>query len=110
MATSPTHLAGPTTIGSSTSILFQAVAVTWIHKITLLNYSGAVRSVSLYFVPSGQTPITGNLVVQDKQLNIGEAWEAWMLEGHVLGVDDTIRGVADAGNAISILLSGSLFT
>jgi hypothetical protein len=79
---------------------------TIIDKMTAINYSAAVRTISVNIVPAGQTAASSNLVVQSKSLQPGEAYTFPEIAGHILTLGDSISTLGSLAASMSLRVSG----
>jgi hypothetical protein len=74
---------------------------TIIDKMTAINYSAAVRTISVNIVPA-----SSNLVVQNKSLQPGEAYTFPEIAGHILTLGDSISTLGSLAASMSLRVSG----
>lgn len=97
-----------TQLGTSASSLYQVnVNITAIiKKLTITNTSAGAVTVTIYLVPSGNTPSTSNMVTDAIAIAAGKTYEAYECEGHVLQTGDSIQAFSSAATSLSIRASG----
>lgn len=99
-------MTSPTQLGTSASTLYtvgSGVTAT-VKEILVSNVSGSAASVSLYFVNSGGIAATSNLMFPAVSIsaNSSIAFDV----NQVLDAGSTIQGLASAGSAINVMISG----
>lgn len=83
---------------------------TVITRITFTNTSTTDRFVSLWLVPSGDTPQDSNKILDENFVAAGETFSLSDVEGQALPQGNTIQAAAEAVNAITIIGSGTEVT
>ncbi|WP_332605480.1 hypothetical protein [Acinetobacter sp. ESBL14] len=92
------------------TIQFTAAANTTIDKFTVTNTSAAIAKFSCNLVLVGGTASASNLVIKDKEVNVGETYVCPELVGHSLEAGSFINTVADTASALTVRASGREIT
>lgn len=81
---------------------------TIIKKLTFTNpvSSAAARQVTVYLVPNGGSASDTTTIASAKVVAIGQSWECFEAENHILEAGDTIQAFADAATDVTIMGSG----
>ena len=77
-----------------------------IDKFTAVNYSGTTATLTVYLVPTGDTPSDASAVVRAKALLPNETYLFPEVVGHVLNPGNYIATAASAAASIAIRASG----
>ena len=85
----------------------------YLQKVTFTNNTNTAVTLTVWWVPSGGAHGNGNIVVSNVTIapkgptNDG-VYEAFVLEGHLLGAGDSLWAVAGSANQVVAAISGSL--
>lgn len=81
---------------------------TIIKKLTFTNpvSSAAARLVTVYLIPSGGSASDTTTITSQKAVAIGQSWECFEAENHILNPGDFLQAFADAGTDVTIMGSG----
>lgn len=79
-----------------------------VKKLTFTNpvSSAAARQVTVYLVPNGGSANDADTLVSQKVVAIGQTWECFECENHILESGDTLQAFADAATDVTIMGSG----
>lgn len=107
MTVTPKVLVPPVNVAATSATQYTANNVSAIiDKCTVVNYSAAAASISIYLPPAGASASSSNLVLQNKTLQAGETYTCPEVVGHVLANGGSIVTVASAALAIAMRVSG----
>lgn len=95
---------------NSQTTQFTATAYTVIDKFTVTNISGSVATLSVNLVASGGGAANTNLIVDARQIGVGETYTCPELVGHTLVAGSFISTLASAASALTIRASGREIT
>lgn len=111
VAITPTPLFEPLQLLSGPHTYYTADATTRIDKLTVANTDSVPRSVTLYWVPNGQTiSDPAAVIIPASFLQPGESRDLWQFIGHVLAQGDQIGAGCDDGGVVNFFGSGTLVT
>lgn len=79
---------------------------TIIDKITAINYSAAVQTISVNLVPAGQGAGDSNLIVKAKTLQPSETYTFPEIAGHILSTGDSISTLGSLAASMNFRVSG----
>jgi hypothetical protein len=81
---------------------------TIIKKLTFTNpvSSAAARIVTVHLVPSGGAASDTNTITSQKSIAIGQTWECFEAENHILSPGDFVQALADAATDVTMMMSG----
>lgn len=106
----PKKLFAPAQLTGSSAVYYTVPlnVKTIIKKLTFTNpvSSAAARLVTVYLVPSGGSASDTTTLISQKSVAIGETWECFQIENHIIESQDTIRAFADAATDVTIMGSG----
>lgn len=77
---------------------------------TVINTTGATATVSISLVKSGGTAGAANRVVSSFSMAAGDSYAIEELAGHFLGPGDFISAVAGTASAVTLVISGVVFS
>lgn len=105
----PKQLISTQYIANTTTLYYTVptATVTVVRRISMSNVTSAAETVTIYYVPSGDTPGASNKVLGDYQIDANSSVAPIVLEGIVLEAGDTIRMSASAANAIVVIGAGT---
>lgn len=99
-----------TQLTTSTTILYTCPlgTNTRVTAFTAVNNSVSNQTYNIYLVPSGDSPVTANKILNTSTIFADGKTdnETYRILGHVLSPGDTIQGDASANTAISLFISG----
>ncbi len=107
MAASIAPLIEPTIVASTVANLFTATVATRIGAFSLMNPSASTETVTVYWVPEGGSPATGNIVTK-KTLIAGEIYPIYAMIGQTLAPGDMLQAFGATGGLVNIFASGTL--
>jgi hypothetical protein len=110
MSVSIQPLFEPATLTNAAAVYATAQGPTRIDKLTCTNTDTAGHTVTIYWVPSGGSPGTGNIITPPRALQPGESWDVAQFIGHVLALGDTIQAKASANSVVNFFGSGTVLT
>jgi hypothetical protein len=96
-----------TTLGTSASTLYTATAPVTnavVKQLLISNYGASSAAVTVYLVPSGGTPGTGNVVVPAVAISANSTITLDITQ--VLNTGGFISALASTSSAINIMISG----
>jgi len=109
MATTLKQIIAPTNLTAS-SVSYYTVptnVVTVLRSLTLSNSGTTARTVDIHIVPTGGSPDTSNIVINDLSIGSEETKAVTKLVNHVLKAADEIYIGQDAGTDLVVLASGA---
>lgn len=102
---------GAVQIGSSATAIFTVasrISQARIDKATFTNTSSATTcTMTVYIVPSGQTPGAANTVISGQTIAPGQCYVSTELPGHVLASGASLQAVASPANDLTAIVSGT---
>ena len=81
-----------------------------IKRAVFTNNDTAVRTITVYRVPTGDVPSNANKVIAAFPIAIGQDYSPVSLTNLVLNVGDSIQAFADVGGVVGIQLAGFVVT
>lgn len=106
----PKKLFAPAQLTASAAVYYTVPVnvKTIIKKLTFTNpvSSAAARLVTVYLVPSGGSVSDTTTITSQKVVAIGQTWECFEAENHIIESQDTIQALADAATDVTIMGSG----
>lgn len=110
MAMIPAFLGSTQLTTMTAPILTVATGVHAVVKSALFtNVTGSAATITVYRVPSGDTPGSDNALLLSFSIAANAAYIARELQNVVLGPGDSIQAKASAGGAINAWLDGFVF-
>lgn len=94
------------TASSATYYTVPAGTSAIVQKVTFVNNDTSPRTVTLYYVPSGGSSGTTNIVVNAATIFPNETWSPPDAVGHVLEAGGTIRALASSASVVTMMVSG----
>lgn len=110
MSVVPAFLGSAQLTTTAAPILTVAAGVHAVIKSALFtNITGSAATITVYRVPSGDTPGSANAMLLSFSIAANTAYIARELQNIVLGPGDSIQAKASAGTAINAWLDGIVF-
>lgn len=102
----------PVQIANSATVYYTSTGVTTaVDKMTVSNPSASTPySVIIYWVPSGGSPGTANILLPLTFVQPGSALDILNFIGHTLGIGDEIAALASTAAALNFFASGRTFS
>lgn len=111
MSFAPSSLVPGSTIDVAAQVFYTSDGVsTILGKVTLVNLSGDVQTVTLYLVPGGESPTSPFSFTYAVPRVGAPPTECSEIEGHVLDDGGTIQASCPVAGAVSLVASGYLFS
>jgi hypothetical protein len=77
-----------------------------IASATATNVTAGVVTVTVYLVPASGTPVTGNIVVQTRNVPANSAIQLWEIIGQKVPDGGSIQAKASANTSINLSVGG----
>ena len=108
MTVAPLGLFGPAQLANAVATIYTAPANSRIvlTRTVFTNVSAATRTITVHVVRSGNTAVSGNILVDAKPVSVDESWVCNELAGMVLGAGDFIAAFADSATSVNYIGSG----
>lgn len=113
MTSTPKLLAAAADLAGAAAAIYTSPANgkgTWIDKATAVNHSAAIRSITLYHVPSGGAAGTSNLLVSGKSIAVNATDLVGEIVGKFIPPGASIYGFADTASAVAFEMNGRELT
>lgn len=82
---------------------------TLIKKLTFTNTGPSSYTITVYRIPFGNTASTSNMLINAQPIAMGETYECYPAEGHMLNVGDYIQALCSTTGVVNIQASGAQF-
>jgi hypothetical protein len=106
VSTQVQRLTGPVQIAAAATSYYTAESQTRLDKVTVSNPAGNAAAQVTLFV--GNAAVAATEVQPARNVQPGEAFDVWPLEGHVLNIGDQLWALASAATTLNLLVSGTL--
>lgn len=81
-----------------------------VRKLTFTNTSASVKTVTVYWVPSGGSAGNSNKIVPSYSIAPSETWDCPFMEAHTMHAGDKLQILASDNTAVMVASSGSEVT
>lgn len=108
MSIQPVALQPGLQLTASSQTLYQAPAAVSaiVKRVTFTNIDTAVRTITVYRVPSAGSPGATNTIISAYPISAGQDYSPVCLSGLVLGPGESLRALADVTLKVNAFASG----
>lgn len=96
-------------LSNSAALLYEAPAnkSVLITVVSLTNNNTTAEEIDLHIVPDGGSATANNKFLAAEELEVGQAWRAWQIEGQILGPGEALYGKSTTANVVAYAISGA---